>query len=189
MKTNSLLFLLGLAIALQLAAPASMILKRERVLAHGQAFKFRTAPVDPYDAFRGRFVALGFDQRSVAAPPGHDFARGQTVHVLLAVDAEGFATFSGLRRDRPETEPYLTAKIQYVYGNQIQLRLPFDRFYMDEYAAPAAERVYREQSSRSNRNAYIQVRIDEGFGVIEDLYVDGTPIRDYLDRKPAAPPR
>ena len=188
MKTKLGLGLLGLAIACQLAAPASMILKRERVLAHGQAFKFRTAPVDPYDAFRGRYVALGFDQRSIAAPHGHDFARGQTVHAVLAEDAEGFATVAGLRRDRPDAEPYLTTQIEYVAGNTVHLRLPFDRFYMDENEAPEAERVYRQNSVRSNRNAYVQVRIEKGFGVIEDLYVDGTPIRDYLESHPSERP-
>ena len=186
MKTRLLLGLFGLALFAQLAVPASMILKRERVLAHGQAFKFRTAPVDPYDAFRGRYVALGFDQRSLAAPPGHDFARGQTVHAVLVEDADGFATFAGLRRDRPDAEPYLTTKIQYVGGDLVHLRLPFDRFYMDENEAPAAEQAYRQNSVRSNRNAYVQVRIEKGFGVIEDLYVDDTPIREYLDRNPSA---
>ena len=189
MKTKSMLFLLGIVVLLQLAVPTSMISKRERVLAQGQLFKFRTAPVDPYDAFRGRFVALGFDQDSVVAPPGHDFARGQTVHVVLAEDAEGFATLANLRRDRPDAEPYLTTQIQYVGGDLVHLRLPFDRFYMDENEAPEAERVYRQNSVRSNRNAYVQVRIEKGFGVIEDLYVDGTPIRDYLDRQRPAVPR
>ncbi len=37
----------------QLAAPASMIWRHERTLANGLPFKFQTAPVDPYDAFRG----------------------------------------------------------------------------------------------------------------------------------------
>lgn len=189
MKTRLLPGLLGLAILAQLAAPAAMILKRERVLAHGQAFKFRTAPVDPYDAFRGRYVALGFDQNSVAAPPGHEFARGQTVHVRLEEDAEGFAKFAEPLRDRPDAAPYLTAKIQHVGGNAVYLRLPFDRFYMDENEAPAAEQAYRQNSVRSNRNAYIQVRIEKGFGVIEDLYVDGRPIRDYLADHPAASQR
>jgi len=165
-----------------------MIAKREHALAHGRIFKFRTAPVDPYDAFRGRFVALGFDQNSVVAPPGHDFARGQTVHVVLAEDADGFATLAGLRRDRPGAEPYLTTPIQYVGGNMVQLRLPFDRFYMDESEAPEAEWAYRQNSVRSNRTAYVQVRIEKGFGVIEDLYVDGTPIRDYLESHPAERP-
>lgn len=186
MKTRLLLALFGLALFAQLAVPASMILKRERTLAHGQAFKFRTAPVDPYDAFRGRYVALGFDQRSVAAPPGHDFARGQTVHVRLEEDADGFATFAEALRDRPDPAPYLTTKIQYVGGDLVHLRLPFDRFYMDENEAPAAEQAYRQNSVRSNRNAYVQVRIEKGFGVIEDLYVDDTPIRTYLADHPQA---
>lgn len=186
MKTRLLLGLLGLALLAQLAVPASMILKRERTLAHGQTFKFRTAPVDPYDAFRGRFVALGFDQNSVVAPPGHDFARGQTVHVLLAEDADGFATLGELRRERPDAAPYLTTKILYVGGDVVHLRLPFDRFYMDEDAAPAAERAYRQNSASSNRNAYVQVRIEKGFAVLEDLYVDGTPIRNYLAAHPQA---
>ena len=185
MKTKFLLFVFGIAVLLQLAVPASMILRRERVLAQGQAFKFRTAPVDPYDAFRGRFVALGFDQNSVTVPADHDFVRGQKVYALLAEDAEGFATFSDLRRSRPDSEPYLTTKIQHVSGTTAYLRLPFDRFYMDENEAPDAERAYRQNSVRSNRNAYVQVRIEKGFGVIEDLYVDGTPIRNYLGQNPA----
>ncbi len=182
MKTKSVLFLLGIAILLQLAVPASMILKRERVLAHGQAFKFRTAPVDPYDAFRGRYVALDFDQRHVALPRGHGFAGHEKAYALIAEDAEGFAIFSGISRDRPESGPYLSTKIQYVSTTDVSLRLPFDRFYMDESEAPEAERAYRQNSVRSNQNAYVQIRIENGFGVIEDLFIDGTPIREFLSR-------
>ena len=185
MKTRLLLGLLGLAILAQLAAPASMILRRERVLARGQAFKFRTAPVDPYDAFRGRYVALRFDRTAVALPPGRDFARGQKVHALLAEGEDGFAFFRELRRERPGTEPYLTTTIQYMSGTNAFLALPFERFYMDEYEAPEAERVVWRNSVRSNQNAYVQVRIEQGFGVIEDLYVAGTPIRTYLEQNPA----
>jgi uncharacterized membrane-anchored protein len=184
MKTKTLLFLFGIAVLLQLAVPASMIAKRERVLGHGQAFKFRTAPVDPYDAFRGRYVALRFDQNTVPLEPNHDFRGNEKVYALLAEDAEGFAFFSGLRRDRPETAPCLRAQIQHVSGTNAHLRLPFDRFYMDESEAPGAERAYRQNSVRTNRNAYVQVRIEKGFGVIEDLYVNDTPIREYLDRQP-----
>jgi uncharacterized membrane-anchored protein len=183
MKTKSLLFLFGLAVLLQLAVPAAMILKREHALTHGQAFKFRTAPVDPYDAFRGRFVALGFDQSRVRVAPDHDFLRNETVHALLAEDAEGYAFFSRISRARPLAEPYLDLKIQNVLGGDVDLRLPFDRFYMEETEAADAERAYRQNSVRSNRNAYVQVRIEKGFGVIEDLFVEDTPIRDYIARQ------
>ena len=178
MKSRLLLGLFGLALFAQLAVPASMILKRERTLAHGQAFKFRTAPVDPYDAFRGRFVALGSDQHSPLPP-----------HVRLEEDADGFAKLAEILRDRADAAPYLTTKIQYVGGNQVHLRLPFDRFYMDEDAAPAAEQAYWKYAAASNRNAYVQVRIEKGVAVLEDLYVAGQPIREYLAQNPATPSR
>lgn len=188
MKMKSVLFLFGIAMLLQFAVPTAMIAKREHALAHGRIFKFRTAPVDPYDAFRGRFVALGFDQNSVGVPEDSDFARGQKVYALLAEDADGFAYFTEVRRSRPDAGPYLSTKIQYMSGPNAQIHLPFDRFYMDENEAPEAERAYRQNSARSNRNAYVQIRIEKGFGVIEDLYVDGTPIRDYLESHPSERP-
>ena len=36
-----------IVVAVQLAVPAWMIFSRERILATGTAFRFRTAPVDP----------------------------------------------------------------------------------------------------------------------------------------------
>ncbi len=189
MKTKSLLFLFAVAAILQLVVPASMILRRERVLQHGQVFKFRTAPVDPYDAFRGRYVALRFDQDSAPVPQGADFKRNEKVYALISEDAGGFAYFSGIRRSRPASEPHLALKARHVSGTNVYLRLPFDRFYMDEREAPRAEEAYWENSVRSNQNAYVQVRIEKGFGVIEDLYIAGTPIRDYLAQHPPEPSR
>ena len=183
MKRQHLLMFFAAAAVLQLAVPASMILKREKTLAHGRAFKFRTAPVDPYDAFRGRFVALSFAQQTVGLPPDHDFKRHEKIFALISEDSEGFAYFSDLRRDCPESAPCLRTTIQFVSGTNVHLRLPFDRFYMEESEAPEAERIYRQNNVRSNRNAFVQIRVDRGFGVIEDLYVDNVPIRERLARQ------
>ena len=66
MKPVNILFPLFIVVAVvQIAAPASMILRRERALDRGERFLFRTAPVDPYDAFRGRYVAPSFRGRRV----------------------------------------------------------------------------------------------------------------------------
>jgi hypothetical protein len=51
---------------------------------------------------------------------------------------------------------------------------------MPEDLAPRAERAYAEHSRRSGRDAYIEVRLRSGVAVIEDLYVGGKPIREYL---------
>lgn len=180
MKMKSLLFLLALAVILQLAVPVAMIARREHVLRAGQPFKFRTAPVDPADAFRGRYVALSLDQRSVPVTADQLFSNGDRVFALLAEDADGFAHFTGLSRTQPVARPFLATRILYVSDTNAFLNLPFDRFYMEEGEAPAAETAYWQHSRRTNQTAYIQVRIQNGFGVTENLFINDTPIRDFL---------
>ncbi len=87
------LWLFAAMALLQLAAPASMIYSREHTLAKGEEFKFRTAPVDPYDAFRGRYVALSFDDNQAALAPGVTAVFGQTVYATIEVGGDGFAKF------------------------------------------------------------------------------------------------
>lgn len=78
--------LLVLLCVIQLAVPAFMIVRREHALSMGRAFKFRTAPVDPYDAYRGRYVALNFEAATVKGvpppPEAQDGQRGALTHPL-----------------------------------------------------------------------------------------------------------
>lgn len=55
---------------------------------------------------------------------------------------------------------------------------------MEEKAAPAAERVYRQFAQRNKQNAYIVVRIKDGFAVIEGLYAGGQKIEDAVSLSP-----
>ena len=189
MKAKWLGWLFLLAVLAQLAVPASMIARREQVLRRGQAFRFRTAPVDPYDAFRGRYVALRFEQTSVPVPADHEFRSGQKVFARIAEDADGFASFAGIARRCPRNEPYLATRLHNVSGTNAVLQIPFDRLYMEESEAPAAEVAYRRHSSGSNRAAFVQVRIWKGLGVIEDLYIDQMPIRQFLANAATNTPR
>ena len=73
--------------AIQAAVPGSMVWKREHTLREGSVWKFRTAPVDPVDAFRGRYVALQFEaETQEISPPPYQHYR-QTVYVTLRPNA------------------------------------------------------------------------------------------------------
>ncbi len=62
MNTKKLLLVAFILVALaQLYVPTKMILNRENVLANGTDFKFRTAPIDPNDPFRGKYVNLQYE--------------------------------------------------------------------------------------------------------------------------------
>jgi hypothetical protein len=63
------------------------------------------------------------------------------------------------------------------------LTFEFNRYYMNESAAPAAEQRYRESlgPNRPDR-AWVTVRVRDGVGVIEGLFVDGVPIEQAISR-------
>jgi hypothetical protein len=64
--------------------------------------------------------------------------------------------------------------------------LPFDRYYMDEFQAPAAEAVYRGQS-RTEEGARAVIRVREGEGVIAGLYFGEVSIEEYLRQEAEKP--
>lgn len=170
----------------QLAVPVSMIVSREITLREGSVYHFRTRPVDPYDAFRGRYVALGFEQQLVAVTNTTAYRSGRRVFVSLGTDTEGFAQLTGVSFLRPSAGAYLTTRVQYVSGtSNVNVNLPFDRYYMNECDAPAAEQAYNMASRREGgKPAYVVVRVRHGMAVIEDLMVEDSPIRTYLTRSP-----
>lgn len=164
-----------LVAAVQLAVPASLVWKREHTLREGSVWKFRTAPVDPVDAFRGRYVALQFEAETqeISPPPGADYH--ETVYVTLRPNAEGFAEIDQVSAAKPATADFFEAQL-----NGKTVDLPFDKYWVTERDAPAAETAYRAQSRRDKQNAFVTVRIFRGDAAIEQLYLDNQPLGDYL---------
>jgi len=167
-------------VMIQIAVPVSMIVKREAALKHGMVFRFETQPIDPYDAFRGRYVALRVRVNSVPAPQGVKLRYGQRVYAQLFTDKNGFAQVSQITMHKPESSDYLTATVSSPARNIVWLDLPIDRYYMQENAAPRAEEIYRQHSRRNAQDAYVVVRVKDGFAVIEGLYVGGQRIEDLI---------
>jgi len=160
---------------IQLAAPASLIWKRENTLRKGSVWKFRTAPVDPVDAFRGRYVALQFEieTQEVIRPAAAE--NHETFFVNLKQDAEGFAEIDQVSVVAPSRDDFLTVQLD---GNKVAV--PFDKYWVTERDAPAAEAAYRAQSRRDKKNAFVTVRVFRGDAAIEQLYLDNQPLADYL---------
>jgi uncharacterized membrane-anchored protein len=177
--------LLALAVfaLVQLGVPAYMIYQRESVLRHGRVFKFQTAPVDPVDAFRGRYVALSFQANT--APANEAFPAGTQLWAVLTEDENGFAKIERVSRSRVDGDNVMPVTAGWSSEGSIHVDFPFDRYYMEESAAPRAEAAYRENSRRTNQNAYVTVRVYHGSAAVEELYVGGKPIRDFLREEAA----
>ena len=169
------LIIFALVALAQLAVPASLIWKREQTLRHGSVWKFRSAPVDPVDVFRGRYVSLEFEAEAQEITPPPNVNGRETIFVTLRNDAEGFAQIDQVLATRPGGDEYIEARL---VGNTVSL--PFDKYWLTERDAPAAETAYRAQSRRDKRNAFVTVRVFRGDAALEQLYLDGQPLGEYL---------
>lgn len=190
MNTRLLLAIAAVS-AVQLATPAWMIASRELTLREGTAYKFRTAPVDPYDAFRGRYVAISVGATDVAwADRSALPTRSETAFVSIRAGEDGYAILGPASRRPPESGDYIRAEVRRAYEKDgVTVDSPVDRYYLPDDEAPAAERAYWDNSRTSERNAEVVVRVRRGDLVVEALLVDGMPIREWVAEHAEEEPR
>ena len=189
MKTLRVVIFIVVAL-IQLSVPASVVWKRERTLKHGRVWKFRTAPVDPVDAVRGRYVALRFAAEEISSDDAAyrklDF--GTTTYFVLKEGADGFAKVERISEKPLNGDNVITGESGYLSEKTQHVHFPFDRFWVTEKNAPAAENAYRENSRSGKQNAYVTVRVRDGDATLEQLYIDGQPLADYLRANPLQKP-
>lgn len=163
----------------QLAVVFQMIGQREIIMSKGTMFKFKTAPVDPNDPFRGKYISLEFDANQFPADSTEQWNYGDEVYVSLTTDGEHFVSISSVNREEPaENQSYVLAEISHMNYNpyEVFIRYPFDRFYMEESKAPVAEVVYFESAIDTNSVCWAEVFVLNGKAVISDVKIDGVSI-------------
>lgn len=169
MKTKYLMLAVGIMIIAQLFVPISMIVNRFDTLNNGVEYKFKVQPVDPYDAFRGRYVAIHVDGGKFDSQQNR-----KVIYAILGTDENGFSYVEKISEKKPNTNNYIKAKSRYG-----RVQLPFERYYMEEKLAPKAEKAYNQD----RKDAYIKVRVKNGNTVIEGLYINDIRIEDYVKRE------
>jgi uncharacterized membrane-anchored protein len=179
--------------AAQLAVPASMVWKRGRTLAYGRVWKFKTEPIDPVDAIRGRYIALRLEAEKVSEQPEPSPGKikpDTEIYATLKEDADGFARVDKISETKVSGDDVVEAKLGYWSGGWQYIRFPFDKLWVAETIAPQAEQAYRENSPRGKENAYVTVRVRDGDAALDQLYIDNKPLAEYLRAQAAgAPPR
>jgi uncharacterized membrane-anchored protein len=181
MKHLRLIIFILVALA-QLAVPASVVWKRGQTLAHGRVWKFKTEPIDPIDAIRGRYVALRLAaEKALQSPePTHEFPPESQVYAALKEDENGFARVDKVSATKTASNDVVEVKMGYWSDGWQRVRFPFDKLWVAERIAPQAEQAYRENSRRGKENAYVTVRVLNGDAALEQLYIDNLPLADYL---------
>jgi uncharacterized membrane-anchored protein len=199
MNTPAKIAVLVVLCIAQLSAAAWSIGRYESVLRSGALYRIRTLPIDPADAFRGRFVAVR-PSVVLAAPIAPEaeallqrIQRKGKGYAVLGTDGDGFARAEHIVAEPPAAGDYLEIDSAWPQWNQdtqsgpptapsgYNISFSFDRYYMNEGDAPAAERRYAEASRRDpSPRAWIAVRVKNGIGVIEGLFIDGVAIEQLV---------
>ena len=65
-------------------------------------------------------------------------------------------------------------------SNTVYFSLPFDRFYLREDRAPKAERILRMRDV--NVSVKASLRVLNGKAVIENLWIEGVPLVEWMRR-------
>lgn len=185
MKLNKIIIsAFVLLMLVQLYVPAKMILDREEVIATGEVFKFITAPIDPNDPFRGKYITLSFAEDQINMAYDEEFKRKDDVYVILTKNELGFAKIKAISNEKPnEGTAFIEAKVDYVSGSipkVLTIEYPFERYYMNEAKAADAEITYRESARNTSKLTYALVYVKNGESVLTDVLIDGVSISDLV---------
>lgn len=161
---------------LQLGLLTKFIYSYENLAKNGTIYKFALMPVDPYDAFRGRYLSLQF--KDIELPnEGRTNYYNEKIYVELATDENGFAKIISVAKtpDAIKGQNYVRATDKYS-----SLSWPFTRFYLQDEYARLTDQYLNEIIS--NHNVYATIAVKNGAGRILDIYVDDMPIVTFLQK-------
>ncbi len=149
------------------------IIRTELALHYGTAYTFRISGYDPYDLARGRYLAFSMPNTALSAE--EDLKQGNFC-VSVRNGADGLAEFVRLSANPPDEGDWLAVSKGYYWHPNNEFDAPFSRYYVNERSAPEAERFL--QDAQRDGTAALRIRVHHGFAAIEDLLVDGVPLRE-----------
>lgn len=166
--------------------PFNMIRQTEQVLKHGNVYHFQLQPIDPYDAFRGRYVSLFYGNQEI--PSSDSLLSGQEVYITLQRDSLGFANFKNIYTEKPTQQDYLTTNVLYFNNGLVTIEIPENMayYYMNEQSAPEVEKLVMfpmPSDSLQEIRSSADIRILNGNAVVEELYINDLPVKTYLKQQ------
>jgi uncharacterized membrane-anchored protein len=168
----------------QIGVVAQIVYNYETTIASGNVYKFKTAPVDPNDPFRGKYINLNF-QLTTFRTDDDSWEPYEMAYAYFSKDEQGFAVIETLSKTKISNSPfdYVQVEINSYYNNEVRISLPFDTYYMEETKAYDAEVLYREhQQLDATQEVYAVVHIQNGTYVLTDVIINGISIKDAVEK-------
>lgn len=182
MKKSYIYILFGIMVLAQIVTSAQVVYRYEHAIASDNVYKFRTAPVDPNDPFRGKYIRLRYEINSFETKD-ESWDSYETGYAYFSKDKDGFAVLETL-----EKQPFSDSKFDYIkvetnghYNGSVHFTLPLNRYYMEESKAYDAEVLARELNRNGKADdIYAEVHIENGTHVLTDIIVNGVSMKDAV---------
>ena len=155
-KKNIILAVTIVYFIILLAVPGYMIYNYYDILYTGETYKIDVTAYDPYDPFRGRYVAIRPALADLWWTSGYiKLIKNEDDFVISAqnvIDAEANGGVKNLR---------------------------IERYYMNEKTAPKIEERQRKAVQEGDL-IYIVIKVKNGNYAIEGLYINGIAAEEYI---------
>ena len=189
------LILFALMVLAQLYIPAKMIWDSQTTILKGVEYNFLLRPVDPTDFFRGKYISLDYVEDRCSNSRYLDIKRGDRVNVEIKKGSDGFAKITQLHDINypPTVADYFEASVSDVWGGSdseyetIHLELPFQRLYMEESKAQAAEDLARSMIRDSTNQIYGKISINKGTAVLKNVFINEISISEMVESNKVGP--
>lgn len=182
--------LFGLMVLAQWLVAGGMVARYQHTLSNGTAYKFKCAPRDPADFFRGRYVYLTFEQNDVLVDSTEGWNYGEEAFGILANDSAGFAKVVRLLHEAPAEHDCIKLEITSAYPEgqgtgkmRVGFQYPFTQYFMEEEAAIAAETTFRDALRKDSITSYGVVKIKNGAGILDNVMLGDISLRDAVRGK------
>jgi hypothetical protein len=190
MRPAALVF--AVASLAQWLVPLVGVWQHERIIARGVAVRFECGAPDPYDPFRGRFLAVRPAETMVLAPEGMPNRADGADRVMVPVWATLVADEHGLSHIQtlslePVSGPTVIRlgarlSVETDGAKMVMISWPLDRFYLNERLAPDADRLVAERLGRG-KPPVAEIRLLDGQAVLTDILLYGVSIRETVKQQ------
>lgn len=132
---------------------SSFIIYNKWPLMTGKKLVLATLPVDPFDPFRGQYMAINYDISRISEVEG--FKAGDYVYVVLKKDGEGIWRKESVSRSKPDSGDFIKGKVISADVNSARVEYGIEQFFFERNAKLPTTNITVEVSVASSGRAKI----------------------------------
>ena len=140
----------------------------------GEEILLKTAPVDPWNLFRGDYVQLRYDISTIdltRTPYDSNFTYGENAYAVLS-KGEKFWTVTKVGHDKPslsDREVCMKGKVTGSYDNSLEVTWGIESYFVPEGKGRDIEREIRSVSVKASVDPTCRA-------IIKELYINDKPV-------------